>query len=176
MLSDDLTAVSVNYSSLRVAYSEMQTELIQQRVRLESKNEVNNEKFVKTLETKLALLAQSSDAEISRLTTALENKEAMFSEREREISNYNSHIAALEQELEDYRALTEKLKRKIREISPLDKRELLDSFEEVMRDEMMTMKGAFENKLKIARGELELLSKKHQQDIQTLKQSSIKRI
>ncbi len=44
-----------------------------------------------------------------------------------------------------------------------DSKEFLDTFEEVMRDEMMAMKSAFETKLKFAKEASDLLSKKHQE-------------
>ncbi len=70
------------------------------------------------------------------------------------------------EELNNYRTLNEQLKQKIRDMSGNDSRdskEFLDTFEEVMRDEMMAMKCAFENKLKFAKEAADLLSKKHQE-------------
>lgn len=176
MIADDYNSMTVSFNSLRVAFSEMESESIQLRVRLESKEKNGGEAISKAAESELLAFRSTANAEISRLRKSLEDLESIMSEREREVSRYNSHIAMLEQQLQEYKDLTDKLKVKIREITPLDKRELLDSFEEVMRDEMMTMKGAFESKLKMAKGELELLSKKHQQDIQRIKESSISKI
>lgn len=70
------------------------------------------------------------------------------------------------EELNSYRSLNEQLKQKIRNISgssSYDSKEFLDTFEEVMRDEMMAMKCAFETKLKFAKEASDLLSKKHQE-------------
>lgn len=151
----------------------MESESIQLRVRLESKEKSSKENDNKVTEEALLAFRTTANAEIERLQKLLTDMETMMNERNREVSRYNSHISMLEQQLEEYKVLTDKLKNKIRDITPLDKRELLDSFEEVMRDEMMTMKGAFESKLKLAKGEMEVLSKKHQQDILRLKESVV---
>ena len=60
--------------------------------------------------------------------------------------------SALE-ELDSYKKLTEKLKLKIRDMGAGSKesKDFLDTFEEVMRDEMSAMKAAFEMKLRIAK-------------------------
>ena len=177
MLMDDYNNMTVSFNSLRIAFSEMESESIQLRVRLESKDKAAKEGSSQAIESALLVFRTTANAEIERLQKSLADMEAIMSEREREVSRCNSHIAMLEQELQEYKSLTDKLKQKIRDITPLDKRELLDSFEEVMQDEMMTMKAAFENKLKIAKGELENLSKKHQNDIQRIKESaSVKKI
>ena len=64
-------------------------------------------------------------------------------------------VKEVTEELSSYKVLCEKLKQKIRDMSGKDSKtqDFLDSFEEVMRDEMMTMKLAFETKLKQAKEE-----------------------
>ena len=47
-------------------------------------------------------------------------------------------------------------------------REFLDSFEEVLQDEMMAMKSAFELKLKHKSDEVDAMSTRHRQEIQRL--------
>eukprot|EP00603_Paraphysomonas_imperforata_P008461 CAMPEP_0114424154 /NCGR_PEP_ID=MMETSP0103-20121206/6539_1 /TAXON_ID=37642 ORGANISM="Paraphysomonas imperforata, Strain PA2" /NCGR_SAMPLE_ID=MMETSP0103 /ASSEMBLY_ACC=CAM_ASM_000201 /LENGTH=574 /DNA_ID=CAMNT_0001592881 /DNA_START=48 /DNA_END=1775 /DNA_ORIENTATION=+ len=51
------------------------------------------------------------------------------------------------------------------------KNDFADTFEEVMREEMMAMKGAFEEKLKIARQQTEAMSKKRQSEISRIEGS-----
>lgn len=169
-MGDDYNSMTVNFNALRVAFSEMESDMIQLRVRLEAKDKAA--KDTDAVDKAVMTFRVTANAEIERLQKSLADKESIMEERDREIARYNTHIAMLEQELQEYKDLTEKLKQKVRDITPLDKRELLDSFEEVMQDEMMTMKSAFENKLRLAKGELEVLSKKHQHDIQRLKESN----
>ena len=54
--------------------------------------------------------------------------------------NLSAELGAVREELASYHKLTETLKNKIRDMSTSDGRDFLDSFEEVMREEMMTMK------------------------------------
>ncbi len=171
MLADDLSQSGLNYSTLRVAFSEMQTEMINLRLKLESAPD--SSKSLASMESKFLLESNLAKAEIHRLNTIAQDLEARLNENDREKSSQQQHIMMLEEELQQYKVLTEKLKQRIRDISPLDKREFLDSFEEVMRDEMMAMKGAFEVKLKLAKSEVEALSKKHQQDIQKIRDASV---
>jgi len=76
------------------------------------------------------------------------------------------YYSELTEELNCCRSLNAQLKQKIRDISGRssnDSKEFLDTFEEVMKDEMMAMKYAFETKLKFAKDAADLLSKKHQE-------------
>ncbi len=170
LLGEDLASVSASYTSLRVAFSEMESEMIQLRVKMDEvkKSASKNE----ALDAQVLAAREANNADILRLTNALTAIENRLVGIERERDEANLQNALLGTELVKYKALTEKLKQKIRDITPMDKREFLDSFEEVMRDEMMAMKEAFEAKLRMAKGEVEAMSRKHQQDIMRLKDSS----
>jgi chromosome segregation ATPase len=64
--------------------------------------------------------------------------------------------------------LTETIKKMTNQAS---KNDFADTFEEVMREEMMAMKGAFEAKLKIARQQTEAMSRKRQSEISRIESS-----
>lgn len=68
--------------------------------------------------------------------------------------------------------LVETYKQQLREAPTKDGRQFGDSFQEVMQDEMMTMKMAFEAKLRAARDEVEAVSRKHQGEIQRIQAKS----
>jgi hypothetical protein len=79
------------------------------------------------------------------------------------------------QEVDGLTKLTESLKGRLRDLSsrPTD-REFLDSYEEVMRDEMLTMKSAFENKIRLVKEEAEAASKRHNEMIRSLSTERLK--
>jgi exonuclease VII large subunit len=73
------------------------------------------------------------------------------------------------QESEANARTCESLRAKLRELSARGKdRDFLDSYEEVMRDEMMTMKDAFERKLRLAKEEAEASSRRNSELIRNL--------
>lgn len=170
LLGEDLASVSASYTSLRVAFSEMESEMIQLRVKMDEVKKAASKND--SLDAQMLAAREANNADILRLTNALTAIENRLASMEREKDDANMQNTILGTELIKYKALTEKLKQKIRDITPMDKREFLDSFEEVMRDEMMAMKDAFETKLRLAKGEVEAMSRKHQQDILRLKDSS----
>jgi chromosome segregation ATPase len=121
------------------------------------------------------LLKESSNRQFEIYSNELENKISNITrERDNLQFQYNNNHA----ELQQYKQLCEKLKCKIKELSAANAKDkgkdnnFFDTFEEVMQEEMFTMKMAFEAKLKAARDESEALSKKHQQEIQRLQASS----
>ena len=82
----------------------------------------------------------------------------------------------LQNEMISVRTLNESLMKKLRDLSNKEnKREFTDTFEEVMREEMMAMKTAFELKLKVATEERDIATRRHQTEVQRL-QSRIKTI
>jgi hypothetical protein len=75
-------------------------------------------------------------------------------------------VSELTGELEGMVRVNEGLKEKMKSLSGSEgNREFADTFEEVMRDEMMAMKAAFEAKLKNAKAEYEAMTRRHQNDI-----------
>lgn len=85
-----------------------------------------------------------------------------------EKNRYQSLHKTSEEEVLHYKKLTETLKAKIKSIGDghnVDTKDYLDTFEEVMKEEMMVMKSAFEAKLKSAKEDAEALARRHQQEI-----------
>ena len=76
--------------------------------------------------------------------------------------------------MDSYKKLTEKLKLKIRDMGAGSKesKDFLDTFEEVMRDEMSAMKAAFEMKLRVAKEEADATTRRHQQEIARIQTTS----
>jgi DNA repair exonuclease SbcCD ATPase subunit len=69
-------------------------------------------------------------------------------------------------EIEALSKINENLMKKLKDLSGSDdRRDFADTFEEVMRDEMMAMKVAFEAKLRIAKAETEAVSRRNQMEI-----------
>ena len=87
-----------------------------------------------------------------------------------EKASFETQVRFFKSEVEAYKQLNDKLKDKIRSMGTgyKDNKDFLDTFEEVMREEMMTMKSAFEMKLKNAKEDAENISRRHRQEIQRL--------
>ena len=86
-------------------------------------------------------------------------------------NRFENKIAGLQEENSTLKRLTEQLKGKIRDLgsrSGADAKDFLDSFEEVMQEEMMAMKAGFESKLKVAKAESDELARRHANEIKSL--------
>lgn len=82
--------------------------------------------------------------------------------------NLEKSYKDLQDDLNYYKKQYDKLKNNFKDLGSstnLTEKNFLDSFEEVMKDEMMNMKYAFEKKLKDAKDSSEELRKKHQIEI-----------
>jgi chromosome segregation ATPase len=165
MLSDDYNAVCGNLNTLNTAFSEMQTELIQLKVKLDTAKETQK----RSESSDLKLL--TANCELRALRDARSDLEVQVEDLRRDKNKLDAQVAVQAKEIEQYKAMVDRMKQKIRDLTPTDKREFLDSFEEVMREEMATMREAFEHKLRTAKGEVEALSKKHQQDLARIRES-----
>lgn len=128
---------------------------------------------VEKLRAELAASLQRSSA-MSSLQTENQELLARLAALEGENRGLVRSLKCSDDEVTSYKKLTESLKQKIRELSSAsgDGRDFLDSFEEVMRDEMMTMKDAFEAKLRAAREEADAATRRHNMQIQQLNSSS----
>ena len=64
------------------------------------------------------------------------------------------------------RSLNDNLMRKLKKLASQDtSRDFAETFEEVMREEMMAMKTAFEAKLKLAVEERDIATRRHQSEL-----------
>jgi Mg2+ and Co2+ transporter CorA len=155
--SDEVTSLQREVTTLKAVLAE-QTSMIE---RLER-------------DKQLAELASRSMNQYEQYNTELEEKIRIVTKEKDSLSFQHSNVLS---ELDQYKVLTEKLKGKIKELSKSSgdgksQQDFYDTFEEVMKDEMLTMKYAFETKLKMAREESDALAKKHQQEIARIQASN----
>jgi hypothetical protein len=160
------------------------TELIQKLELSTNQSQEQRQKII-YLENELNNMKLSTNS-----AKSLENYAILVSELEGKIRALEIEKLKLENlrdtqamENKQYQTMIDKLKDKIRDLSMKssssaagksggNNNEFFDTFEEVMKEEMMTMKMAFEAKLKAAKDEADALSKKHQQEIQRIQTSS----
>lgn len=107
-------------------------------------------------------------------TAALNEAEGKVRILMAEKAKLESALKSALDELDSYRKLTDKLKAKVREMGAgsAESRDFLDTFEEVMRDEMAAMKAAFELKLRLAKEEMDATSRRHQAEIARIQTST----
>jgi predicted nucleic acid-binding Zn-ribbon protein len=101
----------------------------------------------------------------SESTKTLETRLHFLEEEKRQLQSANSFI---KEDLKSANDMIEKLKETLRTMSGKDEA-FFDTFEGVMREEMMAMKAAFEAKLRAAKEETNALSRKHFEDIKKMK-------
>lgn len=78
-------------------------------------------------------------------------------------------MSETQSEVASLRSLNDNLMRKLKNLSSQDKaRDFAETFEEVMREEMMAMKTAFEAKLRVAIEERDIASRRHQTELYKL--------
>jgi polyribonucleotide nucleotidyltransferase len=192
-LSKDFHSLQEEHEALKAAYHSLSYESATGKSS-NSKNSPSSEETEKLAKEVLSLkeCIQQKDAQINRL---LQNQEQNLLLKENSSTQYEAYTKELEEkvatltkdkenltfqftnsalECKQYKQLTEKLKQKIKDLSNQvgggngKDKDFLDTFEEVMQEEMLTMKIAFEAKLKAAKDESDALSKKHQQEIARL--------
>jgi len=130
----------------------------------------------------LLLDLQAEVAASHRRTFELERLPAIVAELEYKLRAVETkaleregELTVLKGDLESYKKMSESLKKKIRDLSSKgdsDSKDFMDSFEEVMQDEMYTMKLAFEAKLKCKADEVEALAQRHALEINRIQASS----
>jgi chromosome segregation ATPase len=178
ILQTDLNSLSSEHEALKAAYHALSYESATQQTKLNStqhhsKDLEEYKEKVKKLETDLQLIRMQS-VQNESLTKQIEALEEQMRVLNLENVKLTSSVNASKEEVQQYKKLIESYKNKIKELSASQNKEnnFFDSFEEVMQEEMMTMKAAFEAKLRAARDEVDSLSKKHQQEINKLQTKS----
>jgi predicted nucleic acid-binding Zn-ribbon protein len=177
MMQKDFINICDEHEALKVAYHSLETEnmnnLVSQKSKINNNNlttkqllDAANEKIL-NLEDEIALNSKRIK-ECEFFQTRYNEQEQKIRNFEDEKTKFDLKINTIDDELKSYKKLVETLTNKIKDLSGRgnrDTKEFLDSFEEVMRDEMMTMKTAFEMKLRSAKQEAEITSRKHHQEI-----------
>jgi hypothetical protein len=177
ILQHDLVTVSEQHDALKGAYDSLSYEAARQQQNGGQGGSAEQLKESQLLleranESHVRLLTEFQEAQ--RTVLELQKWPAIANDAENRLVTANTakdraETAALsaKEEVAHYKKLTETLKQKLRDLGAAGggDKEFLDSFEEVMKEEMMTMKAAFESKLRLAREEADATSKKHQQEI-----------
>ena len=125
---------------------------------------------------------QAEVAAATRRTLELERLPPALAELESANRNLQANVMVLtndavvsNEEINGHKKINESLKQKIRDLSNKQgssEKDFLDSFEEVMQDEMYTMKQAFESKLKAKAEEASAMSNRHQLEINRMQASA----
>jgi len=177
-MNNDMISLASEHEALKGAYHSLEMEAHESRTKLlsSSKEKSNLEKTQEVLDKTLADLHEANIKITSLYQIESHNKdlERRLSKSELERHSLESQLRDISFESESYKTLAEALKNKLKEAlagggsggqdSSSNNRQFLDTFEEVMREEMMTMKGAFEAKLKAAKEEVDALSKRNQSE------------
>ena len=172
MLSSDLQSLVSEHEVLKGAYQAVEYDLasLQQRQHdggTQGKELILAKEKISELATDLAMsLRKVMELEKgAELVVQLTAKVATVQESNCDLE---AKLREATISIEMHKATAETLKKKLKELGTGDARDFMDSFEEVMRDEMMSMKIAFENKLKMAKEDAEISSRRHQHAIQQL--------
>lgn len=171
LLNKDLLSVQSELEAMRTSYHQLHSETIGKEgagARAEKDLKAANDKIVE-LQTELVNAARRT-LELERIPLQLEQEQARSRAFEEGNIKLQTALTNKEEECKQYRSLNDTLKNKLRDMSGKDAsaREFLDSFEEVLQDEMMAMKSAFELKLKHKSDEVDAMSTRHRQEIQRL--------
>lgn len=187
ILNNDLQSVQSQYEAMKAAYHALESENIVATRKLlsqnpssdnedASKNYAELQKRIEELQN-MVVVMESESAKLQKrlqqyekLPARIADLEVKISEQDMKINQIKTEKLQIQAEMESYKQLTRTLQEKLKSLGSRnnDGRDFLDSFEEVMRDEMMTMKTAFEAKLKVAKDEAENATKKHLQEIQRM--------
>jgi chromosome segregation ATPase len=132
-----------------------------------------------SLESALATRSSGENEQLRKVVTGLEEQlqevRMQVTVLEMRLRTSETECKTRLTELQTSEKLVQSLQRKLRELGEgknVDTREYLDTFEEVLREEMTAMKGAFESKLRQAREDAEAMSRKHQVEIGKLQSVS----
>lgn len=171
----DLQTMQSELEAMRVSYQTLHEETVGkegQGAQAEKELKKANDKLIE-LQSELVNAARKS-LELERLPPLLAQEEEKRRKAEDEKISLNSLVMAMTEELKQYKHLNEQLKQKMREMTGKDtsSKEFIDSFEEVMQDELMAMKGAFEAKLRVKSEEAEAMTTRHRQEIIRLNANS----
>ncbi|KAJ1434307.1 hypothetical protein B484DRAFT_446731 [Ochromonadaceae sp. CCMP2298] len=183
MIQKDLSSLTEQSDALKAAYDALSYETARQQS-LQAEGAVEGSR-----ERELLQRAEESNQRIEGdlqraqkrvqelestpfVVAALEEQVAiLLAEKTRDLSK----VKSAKEEVGHWKKLAESLKQKLRDLGEQEGdngKNFMDSFEEVMQEEMMAMKGAFESKLRCAKEDADANSKKHLQEIQRIQNTS----
>ena len=172
----DLEATARQLDALKGAYSALEIEAAQrgsssaqsQAQAQQAQQAQLAESTISELSSDLAR-AQRRIKDLEKVADSVVDIEARLRQAEEAKASLQGRLSEATQESEANARTCESLRAKLRELSARGKdRDFLDSYEEVMRDEMMTMKDAFERKLRLAKEEAEASSRRNSELIRNL--------
>ena len=171
MVNKDFLQVQQELQAMKGAYSALQSENLGGEG-AEKLQRANN--LLVDLQAEVAAATRRT-MELERLPPALAEQESVNRDLQARIMVLTNDAVVVNEEMNSYKKMTETLKQKIRDLSAKQgnsEKDFLDSFEEVMQDEMYTMKQAFEAKLKAKTEEASAMSNRHQQEINRIQASA----
>lgn len=187
MISKDFTTLTQQFESMKSAYHSLEAERTTTFKQAESAGssrksvdhegvqlltaqlDAANDKVVE-LQGELFTASRRS-LELEKLVETIQKLQDELRVAQHDKQTSDAISKSYMEEVASYKRLSESLKQKIREMSKGSNIDI-DSFEEVMKEEMMAMKEAFTAKLNIAKEEAELTSKRHRAEIARMSASS----
>ena len=110
--------------------------------------------------------------QLEKTTANLQNLEKKYTISEDKNIELKHIVDSLKSEITALEKLNHNLKETVKKMTnDANKNDFADTFEEVMREEMMSMKSAFEAKLRIAQDQVEVMSKKRLSEIRNIEGS-----
>jgi len=194
MVNRDIQVLSTEHDAIKGAYHALESELFsaqqsfqQERKKLSAAAEHQDGSISESLKQELQLAKDRINELTTQLTSQVRKSmdlekllprmqemqdQMLVSENDRLTAV--SNLKELQSENENYKKMIDSLKAKIKDLSSSsgkDSKDFMDTFEEVMREEMSAMKSAFELKLRAAKEDNENTSKRYQREISLLKSS-----
>lgn len=170
LIQQDFFTINDQHEALKAAYHSLSYESATVGIKSDSKEK---DTIIEKLNKELNL-ATNENSKL-KLEMSSMNYQDLILEMEKKLNdtiqaklNLEKAYKDIQDELNYYKKQCEKLKNNFKELNSsnnITEKNFLDSFEEVMKDEMMNMKFAFEKKLRDAKDSSEELRKKHQSEI-----------
>ena len=176
MMTKDISNLTAQNDDLKNNYNTLLNEIKEGKKLAQDRasgNEGDKQKMA-DLQAELAVEKRKT-SQLDVLAGRIAELEISLSTSIREMTSLGTKLRQGEEENKALKKLVDTLKERIRKMSTGDDmstQDFLDSFEEVMREEMMAMKGAFEKKLRLAKEESDELSRKHREELNRMTQSS----
>ena len=171
IVNNDFLSVQQELEAMRTAFSAQQAEA-QGNDSAAKLDRANN--LLINMQAEVAA-AHRRTLDLERLPAVVAELESKLRVLEQNSIEQHGEIRVLSGELQSYKNMAEGLKQKIRDLSAkggTESKDFLDSFEEVMKDEMYTMKLAFEAKLKAKADEATALAQRHATEINRIQASA----
>lgn len=176
LMQKDLQSTTNELDAVKGAYSALEMEMA---IRSSAVSQAALEKQLKLAESTIADLTSDLAKshrrvfDLEKVADSVVDIEARLRVAEEAKFSLQTQLQGVQLESEAHRKLAESLRAKLKDLSSKSsEQDFLDSYEEVMRDEMMTMKQAFEGKLRAAKDEADAASRRNQELIRSLSTSA----